>query len=416
MAAAAELRQVARLHRGTQADAALEWAELTRDRAQQGGLAGAVGAHDADPVAPLRLQARGPCDGDALRVARQRREAEQGVAQGHHEIAGTDRSAAQQRALAEGEASAPAWCLRSRVLQRIEAALVLVHLGVLAMAPVALHQLAFALDGLTRRLRLLALPRVGGLPLQQVRRIAAPEEPQPSIAQLPDAAYHGIEERSVVRGHQEGAVTAHECLLEPLQGGDVKVVGGLVEQQQVRIGHQQPGQGRTRLLAAGEARGRAFPVSGLEAEPGEGRLDVLVEVVAVAGLEAGAQLCVGLRLDTFGAEPLQTRQLLLHRLQLGRARAHGVAHARRRRERGVEVGFLAEHADAQAALARHQSPIGLVEAGREAEQGRLPYSVRAHDTDPLAVRERGRQLVEDHERADLPPRGLETQDRHRPAS
>ena len=55
-------------------------------------------------------------------------------------------------------------------------------------------------------------------------------------------------------GHQHhGGVEVGEIALEPFQRGDVEVVGGLVEQQQVRVPGQRARQRRAGELAAGEA-------------------------------------------------------------------------------------------------------------------------------------------------------------------
>ena len=74
----------------------------------------------------------------------------------------------------------------------------LVHLGVLAMAPVALDQLALAGDRLRGRVRVLGGPGIGHLALQEVGRVAAPKGFEPTVADLPDAVGDGIEEGAVV--------------------------------------------------------------------------------------------------------------------------------------------------------------------------------------------------------------------------
>ncbi len=202
----------------------------------------------------------------------------------------------------------------------------LVHLGVLAMASVALDQLALAGDRLRGRIRVLGGPRVGHLALQEVGRVAAPKGCQPTVADLPDAVGDGIEEGAVVRGDQQCAMPSHERLLEPFDGADVEVVGRLVEEDEVGIADDHAGQRGACLLAAAQGGWRLVPLSACEAQPGERLVDPHVEVVAVARLEPFAELGVGGRSDGVGAG----------RLHLGQA--HVPCARRRRRPIGRRGG------------------------------------------------------------------------------
>ena len=65
-----------------------------------------------------------------------------------------------------------------------------------------------------------------------------------------------LDQVAVVADDDERARPAVEQVLEPGQRVDVEVVGGLVEQQDVRLGHQQPGQLQPAPLAAGELADR----------------------------------------------------------------------------------------------------------------------------------------------------------------
>ena len=51
-----------------------------------------------------------------------------------------------------------------------------------------------------------------------------------------------VQKLAVVADHDHGALVALEPGLQPDQGVQVQVVGGLVEQQQVRGAHQRAGQ------------------------------------------------------------------------------------------------------------------------------------------------------------------------------
>ncbi len=204
----------------------------------------------------------------------------------------------------------------------------LVHLDVLALAAVALHELLLARDGRGRLADHAARPGVGRLALQEVRGVAAAEGGQAAVAQLPDALHDVVQEGPVVRGHQERAAAPDERRLQPLERRDVEVVGGLVEHEQVRVGHQQARQGHARLLAPGELGRGAVPALAADTQAGQRLLDALVEVVAVERLEAVAQRRVGGRLHGRGALRLQGGQLALHALDLGGAAAHDGTHRR----------------------------------------------------------------------------------------
>ena len=78
------------------------------------------------------------------------------------------------------------------------------------------------------------------------------------------------------------------CVLQPLEGVEVEVVGGLVEQEQVGVGDHQAGQRRPRLLAAGHRGRRLRPLVAREPEPAQRRVDPLVERVAAERPRTGA--------------------------------------------------------------------------------------------------------------------------------
>ena len=76
--------------------------------------------------------------------------------------------------------------------------------------------------------------------------------------------------------HDAGAQPADERL-QPLEPGEVEVVGGLVEQHHVEAAQQQRGEGRTSGLTAGE-RGHQGVRVDVETELGQHRREPVVEV------------------------------------------------------------------------------------------------------------------------------------------
>ena len=83
----------------------------------------------------------------------------------------------------------------------------------------------------------------------------------------------------------DGGVELDQVALEPLQRGDVEVVRGLVEQQQVGAGGEGAGQRDAGQLAAGEGRERALEVLGAKTEALQDRDDLVAPAVAAAGFE-----------------------------------------------------------------------------------------------------------------------------------
>ena len=76
-----------------------------------------------------------------------------------------------------------------------------------------------------------------------------------------------------------------EVVFEPPRGVDVEVVARLVEEHHVRGGEEQLGEEQPALLAAGEGVRVAGEVGGLEAQPGEHALDLVIEFEGVVVAE-----------------------------------------------------------------------------------------------------------------------------------
>ena len=111
-----------------------------------------------------------------------------------------------------------------------------------------------------------------GSPALEVLVHAARQHRDLAVAeQRPDRVDDPLEEVAVVGDHDERARPAVEEVLEDVEGLDVEVVGGLVEEQHVGLGEQQPQQLEAAALATGQvAEPRGEPVAG-EPEPLEHR-------------------------------------------------------------------------------------------------------------------------------------------------
>ena len=100
-----------------------------------------------------------------------------------------------------------------------------------------------------------------------------------------------------MRRHQDGRGLLGEESLEPFERGDVEMVRRLVQQQQIGVVQQKPGEPEARPLAARERPYLSRAQRG-EAEPGEDPADRRIEVVAARVLEP--VLGVGVLLEQLG--------------------------------------------------------------------------------------------------------------------
>ena len=189
---------------------------------------------------------------------------------------------------------------------------------------------------------------------------------------------------------EERPAAPAEVLLEPFERVEVEVVGRLVEEQQVRVGDDQPGQRRPRLLAAGQRRRRLGPLVAGEAEPGQRALDALVERVAAEDLVLVQELGVGGLGDPAVALHARPARSAIRSRWAAPVRT-AVPQVGRGHERLVEVGLLGEQPEGQAALAMDLAAVRLVASGGEPEQRRLAGAVRPDQADPVAERDRRRR-------------------------
>jgi hypothetical protein len=112
---------------------------------------------------------------------------------------------------------------------------------------------------------------------------------QDAAVELDDARRHSIEESAVVR-HDDQRGSPRREFLEPLDAGEIEVVGRLVEQQQVGLERERERERGALALAARETGGR--PV-GREPEAIEHRREPYVECMAGLGVRIGR--CVAQR-------------------------------------------------------------------------------------------------------------------------
>ena len=198
-----------------------------------------------------------------------------------------------------------------------------------------------------------------------------------------------------MRDRQHGARVLRQVLFEPLHTLGVEVVGGLVEQQEVRLLEQQLAQRDSAPLATGEVGDRLVARRApqrvhrlLDAAvelPTLGVLDLLHQLALLGeqGVEIGVRLAHRVR-DLL--EPGEGRAQVRHRLL--DVAAHGLGL--------VQWRLLLQQADRGAGRQPGVAVGGLVQAGHDLEHARLAGAVGADDTDLRPGQEGEGDVVEDH--------------------
>ena len=241
---------------------------------------------------------------------------------------------------------------------------------------------------------LLLAQGIGGFLLGQVGREVALVGGHGLEGDLPDLRTHVIEEVAVVADHQHRTGIAFEVVFQPFHGGKVQVVGGLVQNEHVRLFQQQLCQPQPRQLAAGEHRNVLLPCILRKAHAGQHLFDVHIHVVAVGGIHDVLQLVVP-------GQQLRVVRLRGHfafqHLHLGHGIQHrgkGGAHLAVEIQRGIQLCVLFQIAQRHAVGHAELTFVVLVLAGQNLEQGGLARAVLAHDADAVLPLDTGGHIVQ----------------------
>ena len=305
---------------------------LPGEHAEQRGLAGAVRADDADDAGA------GQREGQVVD--------EQAVAVALGEVLDLDHLVAEAGPGRDGDLEAVAGAgvglgLGPQLLVGRQAgpALGLAGLGRHA------HPLQLALQGALAGRRLLLLLGQAGLLLVEPGRVVALEREAPAPVELEDPLGHVVEEVAVVGDGHDGARVLLQEALQPVDRLGVEVVGGLVEQQQVGVGQQQPAQRHPAALAARQ-RGDVGVVRRAPQRV-HGDLDVAVEVPGVGGVDLVLELGLeGADLLVVGVGVAPHGHDLVVAVEQGAHRGHAVEHVAEHVLGRVELRLLGEEADA----------------------------------------------------------------------
>ncbi len=86
---------------------------------------------------------------------------------------------------------------------------------------------------------------------EHVRGVATLVLVDRAVGHLPGGGAHGVQEPAVVRDHEHRAAPRRQVPSEPIDAFHVQMVGGLVEQQQLRWVQQQARERHAPALTAG---------------------------------------------------------------------------------------------------------------------------------------------------------------------
>ena len=183
---------------------------------------------------------------------------------------------------------------------------------------------------------------------------------------------------------QHGALVAVQVFLQPFGGVEVQVVGGLVQQEDIRVLQNQPGQIDPGLFPAGEGGEALGPHVRRDIQAVADLVALRLGVVAPRRLKGGGQGPVALEQGRVAVPlhlPGELGHLVLHGLELVEGRLQHVLH-------GVVRGIDGNLGDEPQPLARGDAHLPLVVVqlpGENLEQGGFACAVLAQKAHPLPL-------------------------------
>ncbi len=229
----------------------------------------------------------------------------------------------------------------------------------------------------------------------QVGGVVALVRVQVAAIHFADPFGHIVHEVTIVGDGDDGALVLVQELLQPQDRFGIQMVGGLVEQQQIRSLKQQLAQCHTTALATGAHAHRRIRIRALQRI--HGLLELGVEIPTVGGVDVVLQLAhflhqsveIGVRIGHLLANLVETRHLFGDRAERHLdVLADGLGVVQRR--------FLLQNADGET---RGQVGFAVgngVEAGHDLQQRGLTHAVRADDADLRAWQEAQGHVVKNH--------------------
>ena len=232
-----------------------------------------------------------------------------------------------------------------------------------------------------------------------------------------------VEELAVVADEYQPVRLLLQEAREPADRRHVEVVGGFVEEQQVRSLEEQRGQHRPHLPTAAELAEVPLVVGVLEPEPGENSLGLVVAVEAVVvgeplvelphpAAEVDHRLFVIRRIGVhagFVERLLGPPDVLLQRLATGDA----LADEPHQRAPPSDGHVLGQVRDARLLAGTNGAAVGLARAGQDSHQGGLAAPVGPDEPHLVLFGEAQGELVEERSPSESDRHVFEDNDAHR---
>jgi len=232
--------------------------------------------------------------------------------------------------------------------------------------------------------------------------------------ELRHAPHVATQEAAVVGDHHHRPAELGERLLEPLDRGEIQVVGGLVEQQHVGRREQQLRQLHAHQPAAAEGGQRPPRRLAREAEPRQHALHARLPLEPPSELEGGAAPVVALgklRGHLPASAPnarhlgLDLADLVLEVVQVGEHRRHLPPH----RPLASRIDLLAQQSQPHRARRQRSPGVRHLEPRGNPQQRRLAGPVGPHQPDAIPPVHREIHVAKQHARSDRPRNALEPQ-------
>jgi hypothetical protein len=240
--------------------------------------------------------------------------------------------------------------------------------------------------------------------------VVAFEHREAAAIQFDDAFRHAVEKTPIVGHHHQRTRERVERLFQPLDRIDVEVVGRLVEQQQIRFGHECSRKRHSFAQTARQSPDRGLRV---ESESRQRRIDPRFRTPSVAGLEGGLQFGqvrergVGVysSVAKVSGSMVVVHDRVAHRSQpIG----DGFEHCRVSRKRR----FLQDTRNLEPRRTPDRPVVRRKLARDDREQRRLSRAVAPDEPDPIAALDDQARPVEQSDMAVGVTDGFEREERH----